>query len=89
MITLAIATVALIILVAPLRRRLLGGGAWAFTLPALAAGLWGFTRAARMVANGAPTYMLLVGPVFAACVLGGTLWSCINEPRGRDRHDKN
>lgn len=69
MIWLLIAVGVVLLMAGPLRKRFLA--AWRFTLPAVASGILGFVLAGMFVKAGAPAWMMIVGPVIAALMIGG------------------
>ena len=71
----AVVVVLLILLLAPLRHRLLANGVWAFTLPAVVAGVLAWRYAASAVASGAPRILLILLPVPCAIGVGIGAWT--------------
>ena len=85
MLTWLIILLVLMLIIAPLRRGLLGKGAWRFTLPALAglAGAWaGWSYMRTMAIPGAPGWSWIGVSVFGALVVAGTVWTCVNDVFG-------
>ena len=78
----------LIVFIAPLRGALLGRGTWRFTLPALAGlgGAWaGWSYMRTMPVPASFGWSSILVPVFGALVIGGTVWTCLNDVFGPPR----
>ena len=85
MLTWLIVLLVLMLIIAPLRRGLLGKGAWRFTLPALAglAGAWaGWSYMRTMPALGSFGYLSIVVPVLGALVVAGAISTALNDVFG-------
>jgi hypothetical protein len=73
---------ALVLLLAPLRRALLGNGAWRFTVPLVASLAVGFAVGSFLVGFGLPPYVLLLGPAAAVLVVAPALRAWLDENLG-------
>ena len=74
----------LLLLVGPLRRPFFS--AWRLSLPLVGGAVVGGLIACYMVKQGAPTWIMLVGPVLGAVALGGAAKELLDDvfgPKGR------
>jgi hypothetical protein len=78
----AVVGLAVVLLLAPLRRALLGNGAWRFTVPLVASLAVGFAVGSFLVGFGLPPYALLLAPVAAVLVVAPALRAWLDENLG-------
>ena len=66
-----------VFIIGALRRRFFA--AWRTITPLIAGAIIGSLLSAKFVQAGAPAWMMIVGPVFAAFVVGGALNQGLND----------
>ncbi len=87
MLWLLIAVSVLVLMLAPLRRAFLGGGAWRFTIPLIVSLVVGYVVGSFLVGFGLPPYALLLGPLAAVLVVAPALRAWLDENLG-PRNDR-
>ena len=67
----------LLLLVGPLRRRVLAH--WRIVVPLVVGGVLGLILVNKFMASSAPGWLFIVGPIFGGLIIGGACRDFLNE----------